>query len=236
LVMSHNHPAESANVARLIEQVTEHGHVFSGRHRIIDTHGQTHLVLVIGEQMCGDDGSIIGSQGFYVDLSDYEDNGTVDAAIADFTAHRACIEQAKGILMMTYGISAERAFDILVWRSQETNTKLRRLALQIIRDFTAELRVPSNVRAQADQLLLTAHRRIAAPAPPVDSHGFSAVPCSSSIRVVTPVVTMVRVASTDACVQKMCISAGSEACSVTTRPGVGAMVLGMGRTLVGVRA
>ena len=120
--------------------------------------------------MCGDDGSVIGSQGFYVDLSDFDDNGTVDAAIADFTAHRACIEQAKGILMMTYGISAERAFDILVWRSQETNTKLRRLALQIIRDFTAELRVPGDVRAQADQLLLTAHRRIAPPALPVNSH------------------------------------------------------------------
>jgi hypothetical protein len=170
LVMSHKHPAESANVARLIEQVTEQGHAFSGRHRIIDTHGHTHLVLVIGEQMCGDNGSLIGSQGFYVDLSDFDDKGTVDAAIADFTAHRACIEQAKGILMMTYGISAERAFDILVWRSQETNTKLRRLALQIIRDFTAELRVPGDVRAQADQLLLTAHRRIAPPAPPVDSH------------------------------------------------------------------
>jgi ANTAR domain/PAS fold len=170
LVMSHRHPADSANVALLIEQVTEQGHAFSGRHRIIDTHGHAHLVLVIGEQMCGEDGSTIGSQGFYVDLSDFEDGGTVDAAIADFTAHRAYIEQAKGILMMTYGISAERAFDILVWRSQETNTKLRRLALQIIRDFTAELRVPSDVRARADQLLLTAHRRIGPPASTLDSH------------------------------------------------------------------
>ena len=127
-------------------------------------------MLVIGERLCADDGAVIGSQGFYVDLSDFEDGGTVDAAIADFTAHRACIEQAKGILMMTYGISAERAFDILVWRSQETNTKLRRLVLQIIRDFTAELRVPSDVRASADQLLLTAHRRVRPPTRPADSH------------------------------------------------------------------
>jgi ANTAR domain/PAS fold len=170
LVMSHKHPDDSANVALLIEALSEEGQAFSNRHRIIDTRGHTHLVLVIGERLCAGDGAVIGSQGFYVDLSDFEDGGTVDAAIADFTAHRACIEQAKGILMMTYGISAERAFDILVWRSQETNTKLRRLVLQIIRDFTAELRVPGDVRARADQLLLTAHRRVGAPLRPVDSH------------------------------------------------------------------
>jgi hypothetical protein len=170
LVMSHKHPDDSANVALLIETLSEEGHAFSSRYRIIDTHGHTHLVLVIGERLCAEDGAIIGSQGFYVDLSDFEDGGTVDAAIADFTAHRACIEQAKGILMMTYGISSERAFDILVWRSQETNTKLRRLVLQIIRDFTAELRLPNEIRARADQLLLTAHRRVGVPVRPADSH------------------------------------------------------------------
>ena len=50
--------------------------------------------------------------------------------IAEFTTHRAEIEQAKGILMTIYNISAEHAFDILVWRSQETNTKLRKLVRQ----------------------------------------------------------------------------------------------------------
>jgi hypothetical protein len=47
---------------------------------------------------------------------DVEDGAAVEDAIADFTAHRALIEQAKGVLMMTYTISAERAFDVLVWR------------------------------------------------------------------------------------------------------------------------
>ena len=62
--------------------------------------------------------------------------------------------------MMTYGISAERAFDILVWRSQETNTKLRKLASQVIDDFSTELQVPSAIRERADHLLLTAHQRV----------------------------------------------------------------------------
>jgi hypothetical protein len=169
LVLSHTHPDDAATVALLIEDVAGQGQPFRSRHRIIDTHGGVHLVLVIGDRLCADDGAVLGSQGFYVDLSDMGDDGSVDAAIADFTAHRALIEQAKGILMMTYSISAERAFDILVWRSQETNTKLRTLVLQIISDFTMQLHVPGDVRAKADHLLLTAHHRVDVQAPPMDS-------------------------------------------------------------------
>ena len=54
-------------------------------------------------------------------------------------------------------------------RSQETNTKLRKLASQLIADFTAELRVPAGIRERADHLLLTAHRRVRTPVPEPDS-------------------------------------------------------------------
>ncbi|HET6735958.1 ANTAR domain-containing protein [Mycobacterium sp.] len=126
-------------------------------------------MLVIGDRLCDDDGAAVGSQGFYVDLSDFGDETSIDAAIAGFTAHRALIEQAKGILMMTYGISAEQAFDILVWRSQETNVKLRTLVLQIIEDFTTRIHVPREVRERADHLVLTAHRRLHTAASPLDA-------------------------------------------------------------------
>jgi hypothetical protein len=166
LVMSHKHPDDAANVEQLIKAMSGQGRPFSSRHRIIDTRGRIHPVVVIGEKLCGDDGEVIGSQGLYVDLIDVDDGGTVEDAIADFTEHRALIEQAKGILMMTYGISAERAFDILVWRSQETNTKLRKLASQIVDDFIVELQVPSGIRERADHLLLTAHQRVRTSLPP----------------------------------------------------------------------
>jgi ANTAR domain/PAS fold len=163
LVMSHKHPDDAANVAALIEAMTGQGRPFSSRHRIVDTRGRIHPVAVIGERLRDDKGEVIGSQGLYVDLSDVEDGQTVEDAIAEFAEHRALIEQAKGVLMMTYGISADRAFDILVWRSQETNTKLRKLATQLIEDFTVELRVPAGIRERADHLLLTAHKRLRTP-------------------------------------------------------------------------
>ena len=169
LVMSHKHPDDAPTVALLIESVAGQGQPFSSRHRIIDTTGRTHRVLVVGETLCGGDGTVIGSQGFYVDLSEHGSDDTVQAVIADFTAHRTEIEQAKGILMAIYDISAEHAFDILVWRSQETNTKLRKLVRQIIEDFTTQLNVPSDVRERADHLLLTAHERVGSTIePPAD--------------------------------------------------------------------
>lgn len=164
LVMSHKHPDDAANVAALIEAMTGQGRPFSSRHRIVDTRGRIHPVVVIGERLRDATGAVIGSHGLYVDLSDVDDGDhTVENAIAEFAEHRALIEQAKGVLMMTYGISADRAFDILVWRSQETNTKLRKLATQLIEDFTIELQVPAGIRERADHLLLTAHQRVQTP-------------------------------------------------------------------------
>ena len=163
LVMSHKHPDDAAKVALMIEAMAGHGQPFSSRHRIIDTSGRTHRVLVVGEQRRGPGGEVVGSEGFYVDLSDLGQDPDVDAAIADFTAHRSQIEQAKGILMAVYGIPAEHAFDILVWRSQETNTKLRMLVQQLIVDFTDHLDMPGAIRERADHLLLTAHKRLGEP-------------------------------------------------------------------------
>jgi len=45
---------------------------------------------------------------------------------------RAVIEQAKGVLMTCLRITADTAFDILVRRSNETNTKLRDIAQSVV--------------------------------------------------------------------------------------------------------
>ena len=89
---------------------------------------------------------------------------SITEAVAEFAAHRAVIEQVKGILMVVYSIDADAAFDLLKWRSQETNVKLRTLAEQLLADFRTTLRADKTVPSQAtfDQLLLSAHERITA--------------------------------------------------------------------------
>ena len=74
------------------------------------------------------------------------------------------------MLMLVYRMDADAAFDLLKWRSQETNVKLRTLAEQVLTDFgelTYEETLPP--RATFDHLLLTAHQRVDAARPAVDS-------------------------------------------------------------------
>jgi hypothetical protein len=67
------------------------------------------------------------------------------------------------MLMLIYRISDESAFELLKWRSQESNVKLRVLADQVLFDFGQliyeEVLPP---RATFDHLLLTAHLRVGA--------------------------------------------------------------------------
>jgi fructose-specific component phosphotransferase system IIB-like protein len=162
LVLSHKHADDYGQVAATLDEIRRTSGAFSTRHRIIDTRGDVHHVVVVGDQLHGDDG-VVGTHGFYVDVTpsmvDRHDR-MVSAAVAEIAEARGSIEQAKGMLMLVYRISAESAFELLRWRSQETNTKLRALAEQIVKDFlglTYEEELPH--RSTYDRLLLTAHLR-----------------------------------------------------------------------------
>jgi PAS domain S-box-containing protein len=150
LILSHKHPDDRQDVANVLDGVIE-GEPFSSRHRIIDTAGRTHWVIVVGDRMLDEAGNVIGTSGFYVDFTETMQSD-ISEAVSKVSETRAEIEQAKGLLMAVYGISADRAFDILVWRSQETNIKVRDLARRFIVAMAGTL--PAGVRAQVDHALL----------------------------------------------------------------------------------
>ncbi len=151
LLLQHKHPDDRERVAAVLDRVLN-GKPFSSRHRIIDTAGRTRCVIVAGDRMVDDTGAPIGTSGFYVDVTDslHSEISNVLSAVAEA---RARIEQAKGVLMAAYGISAERAFDVLVWRSQETNMKVRDLAARFL-DAVAGTASP-DTRTHVDHALLT---------------------------------------------------------------------------------
>ncbi len=164
LVLSHKHPEDYGQVAATLDEIRRTSGAFSTRHRIVDTAGEVHHVVVVGDQMFADDGVVIGTQGFYVDVTPSVDEARqriVTEAVAEFAEARGAIEQVKGMLMVVYRIDADAAFELLKWRSQETNTKLRALAEQIAADFLAldysEI-LPD--RVVFDRLLMTAHQRV----------------------------------------------------------------------------
>jgi PAS domain S-box-containing protein len=163
LVLAHKHPDDKPTVAQLIEQVRRHGVPFSSRHRIIDTRGTVHVVVVVGQCRYDGDGEVVGTTGFYVDVTEEFDadlQHSVDEIVSQLARSRAVINQAIGMLMLVYGVSSERAFDVLAWRSSQSNVKLRTIATQIVAEAATSDMMHPHIRARFDHLLLTADQRI----------------------------------------------------------------------------
>ena len=166
LVLSHKHPDDYQQVANTLDDVRRQHQAFSTRHRIIDTAGRIHHVIVVADKLQDESGAVIGTNGFYVDVSpaEHHQQKQLSAAIAEIAENRATIEQAKGMLMVVYGIDSAAAFDLLRWRSQEANIKLRVLADRVVADFVSLSQAESSPpRSAYDNLLLTAHQRIVDP-------------------------------------------------------------------------
>jgi PAS fold/ANTAR domain len=161
LVLAHKHPDDRGQVAATIDQILNTHQAFSTRHRIIDTAGNVRHIVVVGDQLLDDQGEVIGTHGFYVDVSpppERAQEDVVTARLAEISENRASIEQTKGMLMLIYRINDHAAFNLLKWLSQEANVKLRLLAEQIAEDFLGA-GLPLNSQ-EFDHLLVTAHRRI----------------------------------------------------------------------------
>jgi hypothetical protein len=173
LVLSHKHPDDRSQVAATIDEMLYTHRAFSTRHRIVDTRGIVHHVVVVGDQLTDHHEVVIGTHGYYVDItpmSEKAHDDLITAKVAEIAEHRAVIEQAKGMLMLVYGLDAVAAFGLLRWRSQEGNVKLRRIAEQIVEDFCAVGDRAIGSRSAFDHVLLTADVRAAgdggsAPAP-----------------------------------------------------------------------
>jgi hypothetical protein len=163
LLLSHKHPEDRDHVQDLLDRALHSKSSFSSRHRFIDTAGKVHDAIVVADRVADEAGAVVGTAGYYIDLTaTFVETRQValDDALPDLFEARAVIEQVKGVLMAIYRVSTEQAFGVLRWRSQETNTKLRALATQLL-DEIATLPPPSaEVQSAFDHLLLTVHERI----------------------------------------------------------------------------
>lgn len=152
LLLSHKHPADRATVAEILHHVQEDG-LFSGRRRMVDAKGKTHWVVVVSDHMVDRCGEVIGTQSYYIDVTAGVQSD-VTAAMESVVKARVLIEQAKGVLMAAYGVDADRAFEILRWRSQTTGVKLKDVAAQFIQALAAA-GFTSDLVTLIDHLLLT---------------------------------------------------------------------------------
>jgi PAS domain-containing protein/ANTAR domain-containing protein len=165
LVLSHKHPDDCKYIAATLDDIRRTHKPLSTRHRIITVQGQTRDIVIIGEPLHDDTGEVIGTQGFYLDVT--PTNEVRQESISRATRDRRKPSQhrtSKGVLMYIYGIGPAAAFDLLKWRSQEGNVKLRALAERVLADVLTlkhDKSAPLS-RATFDELFLTAHQRVAA--------------------------------------------------------------------------
>lgn len=151
LLLSHKHPDDRAKVAEILHRV-QAGGPFSSRHRIIDTHGATHWVVVVGDQMMDDSGEVVGTEGFYIDVTDGLQSD-ITTETSRILKSRSVIDQAKGVLMVAYGIDDARAFEVLKLSSQLAQVKLATVARQFLDAIRSHGLPPETVRT-IDRLLV----------------------------------------------------------------------------------
>ncbi len=153
LVLSHKHPEDLAQVRALLAQTSA---PFSSRHRIQTATGETRRVVVVGDAITDDGGRIVGTHGFYIDITegfDAELQRSLNERVDVIVAHREVINIAKGMLMAIYRIAPDAAFEVMKWRSQELNVKLFAIAERLVSELPAVLNLASTTTV--DHYLMT---------------------------------------------------------------------------------
>lgn len=136
LVMRHKHELDRVLVEETLASAVADGAPFNIYYRII-VGDEVRRVVLVGEGEY--DGTVGGKAdrlvGYYLDLTPEmvaESSAAADAAVAASAKARDTIEQAKGILMLGYGLDADAAFAMLKWWSRNRNVKVREVADRLI--------------------------------------------------------------------------------------------------------
>lgn len=134
LFLRHKHDGDRERVEQTFKYAMSTGEPFNLYYRI-RAKGSERRVVVVGEGIRGADGEVEQLVGYYLDLTPEfaaETAAAADAAVAASAAARDTIEQAKGILMLGYGLDPDAAFAMLRWWSRNRNVKVRELAERLI--------------------------------------------------------------------------------------------------------
>ena len=158
-VLECKHPEDRQRVAEVLLRATVTGEPFSVCYRLNAEDGvERRVVLVCEGGLCDEDVDppVSRLDGYYIDLTDDFARATEEdarEAVAASALHRATIEQAKGSLMMAYGLDADQAFAMLSWWSRNKNMKVRDIAERITELSTAGALSDSGLRRSFDNLL-----------------------------------------------------------------------------------
>ena len=169
LLLSHAHAADRRRAGQLLRACLRDGQMFSLLYRVIDAAGQLRWTLIAGEGTLDGSGAVTGIRGYLIDVTESQDRARsreVASGLRKAMASRATIEQAKGALMLVYGLDAEAAFSLLSWQSQRSNIKLRDLAERLVAVVGGDAYASAAIRQRLDEIVYSLPAGPAAPAAP----------------------------------------------------------------------
>ncbi len=168
LLLAHAHSADRRHTAQLLESCLRNGELFSFLYRLINASGQLRWALIAGEGVFGRQGQVTGLRGYLIDVTEPHSQARsreVPSTLRKAITARAVIEQAKGALMLVYGLDAGAAFAVLSWQSQHANIKLRELAERLVDAVGADGSAPAATRQRLDEIIYRLPAKPAVPAP-----------------------------------------------------------------------
>jgi anti-anti-sigma factor len=152
LLLAHAHPADRQQAERLLSACLADGQLFSFLYRLIDTAGKLRWVVISGEGAYDTGGALAGIRGCLIDMTGAQARAR-SGEVASAIAARATIEQAKGALMLVYGLDPEAAFALLSWQSQQSNVKLRDLAVRLVAAVGGDAHASAALRQRLDEIV-----------------------------------------------------------------------------------
>lgn len=134
-LMHHKHPGDRERAAAVFAAVVENGGTYSCYHRVVDRNKRVLSVVSVGKSVLDPQGRTIEVEGYYIDLTDARRDET-EADVQDALTRKAqsgpLIDQAKGMIMLAEGCTADEAFERLRRCSQDANRKVADIARSLV--------------------------------------------------------------------------------------------------------
>ncbi|MBT0994985.1 ANTAR domain-containing protein [Cellulomonas sp. DKR-3] len=154
VLLSHVGEQDRDAVRTALTTVEQGGGPFTVWYDLLDLAGEPREVVLCGAADRRD-GTVLVS-GFLVDTLPVERDRVdrrVSAGLRQAVASHSTIDQAKGALMLVYGIDAQTAFDLLRWCSQHQNVRVATLAERLIAAVCSSGGLPPQTRALMDEVV-----------------------------------------------------------------------------------
>jgi anti-anti-sigma factor len=153
--VAHQHSDDRAGTVADVLDSLRTGRPFASRHRIVDSRQTERVIVSVGQAECDGAGQVRRVRGFMIDITGSFQRDLAEsthAAVEAAGASRAAIDQAKGALMLVYGMDDAAAFDLLRWYSQRSNVKLRDLADALVAAAAQGMPVGGDSRRRLDEV------------------------------------------------------------------------------------